>query len=141
MTSEQRQLDPIEEALLELNAAEKARLFRQSRVDAKRLVAKPVPTGWRWRTLRLVSAAAVIAAAVGMWSWLYGLQWSQLRERTGTSVVVESSPADPGRFQECFHGPTGAIRSSCGECDYDADGDVDLADFSAYQLAYASVTH
>ena len=141
MTSEPRQLDSIEDALFELDAAERAGVFERSSVDARQLLRQPEPVGWRGRAVRFVSAAAVIAMAVGVWGWVYSLQWSQLRERTGASVVAELSAAGPGRFYECFQGPTGTIRSSCRECDYDADGDVDLVDFGVYQLAYADMTH
>jgi ribosomal protein S1 len=34
----------------------------------------------------------------------------------------------------------GETVTACREHDYDTDGDVDLADFSAYQLAFAGVT-
>jgi hypothetical protein len=142
MTGEPRKLDPIEDALLELDAAERARVFERSSVEARQLLRQPGPVGWRGRAVRLVSAAAVIAIAVGIWGWVYSLQWSHLRERTGASVVAGlSADGAGGRFYECFQGPTGMLGSACRECDYDADGDVDLADFGAYQLAYVDMTH
>lgn len=141
MTTEHRQLDPVEEALLQLDAAEEAGLFRRSRVDTKRLLIRSAASKPGWFGARLAAAAAVVVLAVGAWSWMYHARMAELSQRVGvTDVVAEAPVASPGEFYKCFDGPTGALRASCRDHDYDADGDVDLADFSAYQLAYAGMT-
>jgi hypothetical protein len=39
-------------------------------------------------------------------------------------------------FAECVAGPEAAYESGCGPADLESDGDVDLADFAAYQKMY-----
>lgn len=141
MNNGREKLDPVEEALLELDAAEKAGLFRRSRVETRRLLRRPGPSKLVWFGVRLVPAAAAVAIAVGAWSWMYRARMAELTGRIGvTDVVAEAPVVSPGEFYECFDGPKGALRLSCRNNDYDADGDVDLADFGAYQLAYAGMT-
>ena len=133
--------DPLEEALLELVAADKARLFARSNVEARRLVGREVSRNPWHVAIRMASAAALVAMAVGLWGWMYGNHLYQPHEGTGvTSHAAGSTVASPGEFVRCISGPTGVSKSSCDVSDLDADGDIDLADYGRYQLAYAEIT-
>ncbi len=142
MTHDRNQLDPVEEALLELQDADRARLFRRTRVDEARLVADPVTarsSGSRRGAIRLLPVAAALVMAIGVWSWMFSAEFAETRRAQDASptLLADASTPDPGSFHKCFAGPTAGTSSSCQELDYDSDGDVDLADFGAYQLAYA----
>jgi hypothetical protein len=142
MTHDRNQLDPVEEALLELQDMDRARLFRRTQVDEARLVAGRVTaqsSGSRRVTMRLVPVAAALVMAIGVWSWMFSAELAETRRAQDASpvLVADATAPDPGSFHRCFAGPTAGTSSSCQELDYDSDGDVDLADFGAYQLAYA----
>ena len=142
MTHDRNQLDPVETALLELQDADRARLFRRTRVDEARLVAGRVPaqsSGSRRVAMRFLPVAAALAMAIGVWSWMFSTELAETRRAQDASptLLADASTPDPGSFHKCFAGPTAGTSSSCQELDYDSDGDVDLADFGAYQLAYA----
>ncbi len=141
MTNSREQLDPIEKALLELHAADRAQLFCRTQIDGRRLLTRPTRSGSRHIPFRLLAAAAVVMA-IGVWTWMFSVQLAALRQRVnGTTGAVAEVPAEArGGFYECFNGPTDVVPPGCREHDYDTDGDVDLADFGAYQLAYANVT-
>ncbi len=144
MTNERNELETLEKALLELDAAERASLFQRTSLDTQRLLARsPQPeraAAWRL-ALRLLPVAAVVAITIGVWSWMFTHEPSALR---GPNTVA-TAPADAyggsdGSFYECFGGPSEAPATGCREYDYDADGDVDLADFGTFQLAFADTT-
>lgn len=129
MTNEPRQLDGVEDAMLELAAADKAGLFRESRVDADMLVRQPVAAR-RWRgLLRLAPVAAALAMAVGVGSWM--IRTEKITPHA-TQITQTADPCD-GQFLHCFSGPSQTVLASCQVHDYDSDGDVDLADFGAFQ--------
>ncbi|MGB2985611.1 MAG: hypothetical protein WBE26_06980, partial [Phycisphaerae bacterium] len=101
MASNPRQLDWIEEALLELDAADKAQLFRRTRLDTHRLVTQPAPAapgGIRRVALRLLPVAAAVAVAIGLWGWRSGVG----PEGPASDAIVASHVT----IQECFGGPT-----------------------------------
>lgn len=140
----QRQLDPIEEALRELGLAEQARLFQPTRVDANQWVRASQDEGPRSRRVvrfwwSAVAAAVVLAAGVS--TWLFQSELSAVRDRSmlATREVV-TIPADCNDWSilGCVTGPSQLASAACVAHDYDTDGDVDLADFRAYQLACAS---
>ena len=129
MANEPMHLDPLEHAWSELEQAEKAGVFLRTRVGAAELVYAPVrvTSVWSRRVFtRLLPVAAAIALAVALWGWF---------SRSGQDGQI-------GRlaFHDCFGGPTAEAMTVCREHDYDTDGDVDLADFSAFQLAFATMT-
>lgn len=143
MTDVHGHLDPVEDALLAHDDADRAGVFRVTPVNADDLFGGPVVV----RSPRLVfragvAVAATIVLAVGVWSWLFQMELSRLRSAaiTGNSVALQSD-ALPVRcdacISECVTGPVPNKPADCDRYDYDADGDVDLADFSRYQLAYA----
>ena len=136
MSEDLRKLDGVEEALLELEAAEEVGLFSRTRVDAPRLVAQPSPVsraGTIRFALRLLPVAAAVAMVVGAGTWMFrgGIHSTAGPETTITSIAS----AGYGSFHGCFGGPKGVVSSECLAHDYDSDGDVDLADFRAYQVA------
>lgn len=83
----------------------------------------------------------VYATAFDVWR-------GQVEDRTfvGTFAVYDSGDlnCDGGVdlldfeiFQECFTGPGGGLLPGCQGADFEGDEDVDLADFSQFQLAFA----
>ncbi len=137
-------VQPMEEALRELAAAEKAGVFQPTRVDAGALLRESAGRAVlrpRVFTLRLVAAAAVILIAVCLWGWVF----SPGSGPNGESGKVASRPVETqvvtaATLSECVTGPMDFPKAACTSYDYDADGDVDLVDISSYQLAYAGVS-
>ena len=146
MNRQPEQRDPIEDALLELRAAEQAGLFAATRVDTEELTRVnpgPASPARRWTVLRWGSVAAVLALVVGLWSVVFKAQIDPVPLPSGP-VSVHVAPDDgvdspDGTFYVCFSGPKSdsVVANRCRTHDFDADGDVDLADFRAFQLAYA----
>lgn len=136
MTDEAKQLDPLEDALLELEAAEKTRLFHRTRIDSSGLLTSAIP-GNHWESgrlaLRLLPVAAAVAMAVGAGAWMFrqGINSTGSRETT----IISLASAGYGSFHSCLTGPTDGVPPECLTHDYDSDGDVDLADFRAFQVA------
>ena len=72
--------------------------------------------------------------------------WHLQRTRTGlgnSSGIEVVSAFDAGRGEQarvlarCFTGPAGGpLGNDCRCVDFDSDGDVDLADYGAFQVAY-----
>ena len=142
MTNDHEHLEPLESALGELADAERASVFAATPVKAEELIARARtvgPTILKRRRLAWLSAAAVIALATGVWTLMFQHEFDKLRGRSG--VVARNTlhgggegPCD-GNFINCFSGPQPVLLASrCHVHDYDADGDVDLADFRDYQI-------
>jgi len=147
MKQVQEELDGVEKALLELQAAECARLFGPTRVDAGELLksaAAAQKVGWRRRVLRWVPAAAAAAIAVAiMWSAMFEMRFGPGDVRTPSAESSGSKSANDGcdgSFIDCFTGPIRVVLADCATHDYDSDGDVDLVDFSAYQRGCRGIT-
>lgn len=142
MANNRQRLDPVEEAMLELDAGERARLFCRTQIDGSRLLMQPARFGSRRLIFRILPAAAVVVLAVGVSSWMFSVELAGLRRGNDVSggAVAEAPTKGYRSFYDCHNGPTEGLVSGCGGQDYDADGDVDLADFGAYQLAYADST-
>ena len=145
MSDERSQLDPIESTLVELRAAETAGVFGRTRVDAEGLLrnCSPARTTSPWRfALRWVPVAAAVALVVGVWGTMFA--WRTDDGRSGSAGVPTRSAMARnmnGEFVGCFAGPSEQRAADCLSYDYDSDGDVDLADFRAYQVAYAGPMH
>ena len=127
---------------MELDAGERAGLFGRTQIDSRRLLRQPVRLGSRRLVFRALPAAAAAVIAVGVWTWMFRAELAELRRNNGVSsgAVADVPTKHYRNFYDCHNGPTGELVSGCRGQDYDADGNVDLADFAAYQLAYADST-
>ena len=142
MSNDPTQLDAIEKALLELDAAEKAGVFGRTSVDARALLSREAsagPSHPRWLTSRLaMPAAAAVAMAIGVSSWMFTSQLNAPGNGGfGSHVVVADAGRCAGGFFGCLTGPGSSGSTGCQGYDYDSDGDVDLADYGAHQRACA----
>ncbi len=132
------QLDPIEASLGKLSEAEKAGVFRRTRIDARSLLhSRQGDTVARRRLLavRWVSIAAVLAIAATICGWIFSTPGRPSRNLT----TLASNGCD-GTFFGCLTGPTGSLSSACRNHDYDADGDVDMVDARTYQASCPGIT-
>ena len=132
------QLDPIEFSLRELADAERADLFRRTRVDARSLLratSGPKRTILTVHTLRWGSIAAlfVMAATIGGWAFITRTGSTRLTSIPVGTIASAINGCD-GTFSGCLTGPNGTPPSACRGYDYDADGDIDLVDARTYQL-------
>ena len=142
MTGRDEQLDPIETALRELRRAEQAGVFEPTRLDHDGLVrptARPATLARQVRAIRWLTAAAVVAVAVGVGSLVFRSPLTSTTIPNGkvSEVAVLVDGVDPcdGSILRCLAGPSDIVLASgCRPHDRDADGDVDLADFGSYQL-------
>ncbi|MCH8147676.1 MAG: hypothetical protein IH987_06725 [Planctomycetes bacterium] len=143
MTKEHEHLEPVESALLELDQAERATVFARTPVSAEELIApshanQPMVLS-RHTLVWLSSVAAVVLLAAGVWTVMFRYQLDHLRSSAGmvdssASGAAGDDPCD-GNFLNCFSGPESVVLAMrCDLHDYDADGDVDLADFRSYQI-------
>ena len=143
MTEPFDQLDTLERDLLDLSEAEGAGVFQETRVDAASLVRsasrRRAPLLSRHRLL-LIPAAACLILVIGVWSVVFGPATNSRNGGTPLAGNVYSGApgAALGDFGGCFHGPDLERDSACTSYDYDSDGDVDLADFTTYQMAFAA---
>jgi len=139
VTNDPRQFDPLESAMLELSAAEGTRVFDKTRLDADALLhAEERGHVFRlWSAQRWAAVAAGIVLAFGVWGTMFAYKIHDLRgARPALGVVDRTGNADclDCNFFGCFTGPTERIAVKCLNHDYDADGDVDLADFRQLQM-------
>ncbi len=141
-------IGPIEKLLRESSAAESAGVFHRTPIDAGRLLREssqvPVPLsvsiGRKWMPV----AAAVGMAAV-VWSAMFYVKLSEIGEqsRLVTKRILDGTTPDDDAgsvpISVCVGGPAKHGEPNCKDSryDFDTDGDIDLADFSRYQLAFA----
>ncbi len=142
MSNDPTQLEAIEGALIELDAAEKAGVFGRTRVSAKALLlgrASTSPRYPRWLASRTVlPVAAAVAMAIGVSSWMFTSQLNVPGNGgAGDHIVVVDAGRCSGDFFGCLTGPGSLGSSGCQTYDYDSDGDVDLADYGSHQRACA----
>jgi hypothetical protein len=144
MMKHKEHLDPIELALLDLEVAEQAGLFQRTSVSADELMQAAggaSATGLPKWARRMVPLAASVLLAVGLGGWMFQRELARVRDGRGdvSTIVVAAAPhPDWSAFHKSFTGPKGAQTAVIDDHDLDADGDVDIADFSKYQLALAS---
>ena len=129
-------LDPLEDAFVRLRSAEEAGVFRSTKLAQDALFPMPTPrqSSRQFSRLRLwapISAAALLA--IGVWGFLFQRELSSIRARR--SVPAENvRVAHAQGLAGCLAGPGSQVTSGCVGHDRDADGDVDLADFSFQQV-------
>jgi len=139
------QLDPMEISLRELADAERADLFRKTRVDARSLLRSTSGLKRTTRTVRRihwVPIAAMLGMAVTICGWVLTTRIGETRQRplpSGTMTASATGGCD-GTFFGCLTGPNGTPPSGCRGYDYDADGDIDLVDARTYQLNCNGIT-
>lgn len=139
MNNESDKLDNLEKGLLELDAASRASLFRTTPVQAQHLIAGKTPALLRLSFVRFwgpISAAAMITIVV--WGLMFQ-SWHEGRPLQSQITAIELGNAE-GVFAACLAGPGQLVLASCTRHDYDSDGDVDLADFMAYQQTKGALT-
>ncbi len=138
MSDRPDQLDPLEAALHEAELAERAGVFRATRLDAPSLALQAGSDGPRRRRgmLRWAAVAALVVITVSVWGGMFASQIAQLRARSRGTTILQVASAES--ISSCLAGPAEALSAACRAFDYDADGDVDMADVSSYQLAYAT---
>jgi hypothetical protein len=135
------QLDTLERDLLDLHAADKAGVFRRTRVDRRALLRSPRSRQTSFSFFKsyrlLVPIAACFVMAVGVWSIMFHTEVAPVNG--GASLVANNSGGGSlgGGIQACVGGPGSMEDPSCSAYDYDSDGDVDLMDFSRHQMVAA----
>lgn len=132
------QLDPLEISLRELADAERADLFRRTRVDARSLLRATHTVNRAPRVLRRIrwvpiAALLGMAATICVWVFTTGTGETRLTSIPIGTIASATNGCD-GTFSGCLTGPNGTPQSACRGYDYDADGDIDLLDARTYQL-------
>lgn len=145
MADNQRNSDPVEAALAELETAKRARMFQRTQVDTGDVVRTEIgspATGFRRLGIRLVPIAAVLLLALTVWTWMFSQQIQDVRRRKAAVLArLNESKSSPKSFSDCISGPSATdMADSCLAHDRNGDGRIDLRDFGALQLAYATPT-
>jgi len=147
MNDHQNPLDPIELALQELKSAEQAHLFDRTKINTRDMLQTGSDLSFTMRRIpmgMITSAAATVILAVGIGSYLFYHEIESLRDQRDTTArtVSTNTPSNDcdGDFFECVTGPSQFVMVECDRFDYDLDGDVDLTDFSTYQLSCDGIT-
>jgi len=142
MNDDRKHLDPIESGLVELQAMNEAGVFDSTEVDPRIVLDMPRGSSThrlRFPARRWLSAAAMIVVAVGLWGVLFHsptLVSPPIDTTTAAAPDARFGLAN-GSIMACLSGPRDIAQGSrCESHDYDADGDVDLADFQTFQVAY-----
>jgi hypothetical protein len=136
MANDRQNPDPIEMMLAELRDVERANVLASTPVDPQALIADVQPAvslGRMRKVAGWLSAAAVVALSVGLWSLMPQDQGTPNGSLGGSSAGADGGPCD-GSFVRCFSGPELVVASRCLTHDYDADGDIDLIDYRDYQI-------
>lgn len=144
MTDQDQPLDPIESALLELSRAEEARVFEPTPIEPGELLRAAPRTalgGSRRFWLRAAPVAAVLMLAAGVWSAMFIDALHDVREQARMAGSIPVDRALWSSFADCLNGPVGVpLSPGCAGHDRDRDGNVDLRDVSAFQVAFAGPT-
>ena len=123
MPEPHEQLSPLEQSLIELLELEQAGVFEPTALPETPAVRHPAWHGLRRWALVGLPAAACLALAVGIMSFLPSAVDQPQLVTNGSSS-----------FLECWNasGPSGTVAGNCNTYDFDTDGDVDLKDWSEY---------
>ena len=142
MENDREHLDAVEQALVELRAAERAGVFQPTREQASAFMRAGVADkamGSRRLAMRLLAVAAVLLLAVTVWTGMFRHELGKLRDQRN-SMVAGIAPGDVASmsFADCMSGPSVTeVPASCLEYDRNSDGFVDLQDYGVLQLASA----
>ncbi|MBI4719380.1 MAG: hypothetical protein HY763_16415 [Planctomycetes bacterium] len=146
---------PLEQTLLELAEAERAGVFRPTAADAQEVLARAIvaaptsnaaasrePAVVRFLRVRWLPLGAAAMLVFGVWGVLFQRELVNVTQRAKVAALLTSGGGPAAREHDCdgsitgcFSGPTRLALSGCRTYDYDADGDVDLADIGTFQLA------
>ncbi len=138
MNRDLEHFDRIEELGLELRKVESAGVFGRTMVDGRQLLRSQAGRGKfvaSLHHLRWLSVAACLGLAVGVGSLIHRVIPSDPTDvsAVGDNVAVMDT-YNPGDFRSCFDGPSSSLTNECSFYDQDSDGDVDLADYTRFQL-------
>ena len=140
MSESSEHLDPIEQLIAEADQAERAGVFRASRIDTVELTRSPgdgqVPFFVSWRRFGMPMAACFVLA-IGVWAGLFNRELSNIQDRRLLADNSSGGQTSPEGFLRCLDGPEAGAAGACSSYDFDNDGDVDLLDFSSFQSTYA----
>ena len=146
MAEQHHQPDELENRITQVGDLEQAGVFGRTPVDLASLVRDDRANRPQRLTHRLFIAlqvAAGVALVAGLATvWLVEPGTSGPGALGNSSVVATATAsAAEGRhartLSQCLAGPAGGLRSSdCLSVDFDEDGDVDLADYGAFQLTF-----
>lgn len=130
--------DPVEDLLVELRAAEAGGVFRETPVEST----APVPLLRRLGPKVWIGAAAGLMLVATSWSVLWSVELSRLRGESARGIASAPPPSIElvvsSEALRCVGGPGSVLPDGCRPHDTDADGDFDLVDFRALQLAAVS---
>jgi hypothetical protein len=146
MAEQHHQPDELETRIAQVCDLEQAGVFERTPVDVASLVRDDRANRPQRLTHRLfigLQVAAGLALVAGLATiWLAGPGTSG-PGAVGNSSALETATASAavGRhartLSQCLAGPAGGLRSSDCLCvDFDEDGDVDLADYGAFQRSF-----
>lgn len=131
--SDRNQLEPVESMMVDLRGAEAGRVFQRTPVRAEQLLRPAAPASARMLWSRVgMALAACLAVAIGLGGYMF--------QREVQHIRLTKATQQGGQFAVCLSGPAAGDAGSCEPLDYDADGDIDLADFSEFQLALADAS-
>jgi len=134
MDSEKRQLDGVERALLDCAEARSAGVFHSTPLDIDAVLNEPMPIVRRLRWCHVTPVAAAVVLAIGLGAWMLNVEIGHVRDHRAR---LASARHTQKQFAFNITGPRRSVESEQAPLDLDEDGDIDLADFRQYQLAYA----
>ena len=143
MTHDADHRDLVEDLWRESEEARRAGVFNRTPIDPAKLVTLHPASqiGASWLTgRRWLAAAAALALVAGAWTVLFRMEFDSLRKRADAAAKMASvaRATFATQFTNCLEGPGAVgVGDDCAKQDLDADGDVDLRDFSL-RLALAS---
>jgi len=126
----------LEDALTELDLVQRAGVFERTSLPG----ASSEPRTPRRRKVRVavpLALAAMITLVV--WTGFFYWQIQSIRSQNADSAsgVIRLATGPGAAFADCLTGPGEVVTSPCRLHDYDADGDVDLADYGRRQVGDA----
>lgn len=134
MDSDKRHLDGVERGLLDCREAQSAGVFRTTPLDVDAVLNEPMPIVRRLRWFHVTPVAAALVLAIGLGAYMLNDEIGYVREHRARLATARHAQK---QFAYNITGPRQSTNAEEAPLDLDQDGDIDLADFSRYQLAYA----